>query len=465
MPSKTEAFTLDNDRNLRDADDIVWYQSETDLAPMPPVSSAAVSIAASSGSDNPGTDSLDSLDLPTAVTALKSRRKLPNAAKILDNIPLALKVSSKRVPKRSWKLKGLDGPEYRTAVRGNCSVSGHGQEDKSDEPEAQEKETHPFFKGKVAKPSGTTSAKTKKTGSKYNTKGAKTAGSEKRKCAKSNTQHRPDKLEKAANGGKIPPAVKMGNDEGNTADDEDGDDKGEDEDEDEDEEDEDAITRYEKIRDEVQHDRQTLRKHVHRGNDACTQDIRLISTAGTRTVDGEQLKGHWCEICKKVKKLSDDSSFFMGGGSSLRKHISRNWESHGEQYLKKCKASKIEPHPRALAIKIEEEQEEKIDGFLKPAPKWTKEGLLEHIIEFVVVDDQPFTIVEKGPFKAILKFQRPSTKDSDIPGRSKITEEIMEKAKVVEARLRKHFETLPGQISITFDAWTSGSQDPYLAVC
>ncbi|KAF8811490.1 hypothetical protein BYT27DRAFT_7208439 [Phlegmacium glaucopus] len=259
MPSETEACTLDDNENLRDADDIVWYQSKTDLAPMPPVSSAAVSITASSGSDNPGTNSLDSLDLPTTVTALKSRRKLQTAAEILDNIPPALKVSGKRVPKRSWKLKGSDGPEYRAAVRGNRSVSGHGQEDESDEPEAQEKETHPFFKGKVAKPSGTMSAKTKKTGSKYNTKGAKMAGSEKCKCAESNTQHRPDKLGKAANGGKIPPAVKMGNDEGNTADDEDGDDKGEDEDEEEDEEDEDAIMRYEKMCDEVQHDRQAHR--------------------------------------------------------------------------------------------------------------------------------------------------------------------------------------------------------------
>ncbi|KAF8809684.1 hypothetical protein BYT27DRAFT_7209971 [Phlegmacium glaucopus] len=287
MPSNSDNCALDDSGNLKDASDIVWYESETDLAPIPPASSATISVSALS--DNAGTDSeclADSLDMPEAVSTLKSCWKQRTAAEILDDIPLALKVSGKHVLKRSWKLKGSDGPEYAAAVKGNHSMSGHIDKDESDEAEAQEKETHPFFKGKVAKPSGTTSAnagsksnvakprpsgtmsaKTKNTGPKSNVKSAKMASSEKRKGAESNTQHRPDKLGKAENGGKIPPGAKthtaiageVGNGEDNTTDDKEGDDEDdEDEDEDKDKDKEDAISQYEKMCDEVQHDRQHI---------------------------------------------------------------------------------------------------------------------------------------------------------------------------------------------------------------
>ncbi|KAI0706220.1 hypothetical protein BC835DRAFT_1218683, partial [Cytidiella melzeri] len=55
-------------------------------------------------------------------------------------------------------------------------------------------------------------------------------------------------------------------------------------------------------------------------------------------------------------------------------------------------------------------------------------------------------------------------KDSDIPSRTKLTQAVQERALVVQERLREELKNLPGQISITFDAWTSGSMDPYLSV-
>jgi hypothetical protein len=110
---------------------------------------------------------------------------------------------------------------------------------------------------------------------------------------------------------------------------------------------------------------------------------------------------------------------------------------------------------------VDNNQQGKLDGFVKAAPKWSPEGLLEHIIELIVIEDEvsltclflvliftniilistkPFSIVERGPFRRILQFQRPTMKDSDIPHRTKIREEILEKAKVVEARLAQHLK-------------------------
>ncbi|PPQ85072.1 hypothetical protein CVT26_005196 [Gymnopilus dilepis] len=105
-----------------------------------------------------------------------------------------------------------------------------------------------------------------------------------------------------------------------------------------------------------------------------------------------------------------------------------------------------------------------LDGFVKSVPKWSKEGLLEHIIDFVVSDDQPFRIVEKSSFRALLTYQRPAMNDSDIPHRTKLREEIVYKAEVAIDRLKEHFKTIPGKISITFDAWTSKAYDPFLAI-
>jgi hypothetical protein len=74
--------------------------------------------------------------------------------------------------------------------------------------------------------------------------------------------------------------------------------------------------------------------------------------------------------------------------------------------------------------------------------------------------------------------------DSDLPHRTKICEEILGKAAKVKDILKEKYKVccvliispvnadaflndlqhIPGQISITLDAWTSNAYDPYLAV-
>jgi hypothetical protein len=47
--------------------------------------------------------------------------------------------------------------------------------------------------------------------------------------------------------------------------------------------------------------------------------------------------------------------------------------------------------------------------------------------------------VDKEPFRALLKYQRPTTKDNEIPHRQKLRDEIVEKAKDGIQRLSAHF--------------------------
>jgi hypothetical protein len=74
-------------------------------------------------------------------------------------------------------------------------------------------------------------------------------------------------------------------------------------------------------------------------------------------------------------------------------HINyNNWESHGETYLTKCQAKGITPHPHVLAHSDKPSdkctEQQSIEGFLKPVPKWSQKGLLEHLVEYIVTEDE-----------------------------------------------------------------------------
>jgi len=105
----------------------------------------------------------------------------------------------------------------------------------------------------------------------------------------------------------------------------------------------------------------------------------------------------------------EPKTWLTGGISSLRKHINRyfplrftscmhltgissNWDTHGNTYKTKCEEQGIamypgvEPSPKHTT---EGPQNVKITPFMQSKPpKWTKEGLLEHIVELVVLEDK-----------------------------------------------------------------------------
>jgi hypothetical protein len=77
--------------------------------------------------------------------------------------------------------------------------------------------------------------------------------------------------------------------------------------------------------------------------------------------------------------------------------------SHGPVYVAKCKDMGIVPN--MLAILEENDdirdtglQQGKLDGFMRPNPTWTKEGLIDHVIELIVVEDEVHIIASDGLF-------------------------------------------------------------------
>jgi hypothetical protein len=73
-------------------------------------------------------------------------------------------------------------------------------------------------------------------------------------------------------------------------------------------------------------------------------------------------------------------------------------------------------------------------------------------------------LIERGGFRRLLKFCRPSLAEKDIPHRKSLRAEILRRAHIAEERVCESMDMVPSKISFTFDAWTSGPGDPYLSL-
>jgi hypothetical protein len=77
---------------------------------------------------------------------------------------------------------------------------------------------------------------------------------------------------------------------------------------------------------------------------------------------------------------------------------------------------------------------------------------------------QAFQLVDKGAFRRLLMYTRPSLSEKDIPHRTKVQKEILLRAHAAEVKVREALADIKGKVSFTFDTWTSNAQDPYLSV-
>ena len=73
----------------------------------------------------------------------------------------------------------------------------------------------------------------------------------------------------------------------------------------------------------------------------------------------------------------------------------RYWSTHKNRYLAGCTHKGVEPNQCVLsAVKwveqgtITQGQGSLEEWTAQKIPKWSKDGLMEHIVEFVIVDDQ-----------------------------------------------------------------------------
>ncbi|KAH9007510.1 hypothetical protein EDB83DRAFT_2323720 [Lactarius deliciosus] len=115
-------------------------------------------------------------------------------------------------------------------------------------------------------------------------------------------------------------------------------------------------------------------------------------------VDGQEKDGHMCDICKKLGVSEKDAFFTSKSVSTLHTHIARAKDTHREVYLKRCKDAGVDPHLRAIGSDDNDKNvtltQVNLDGFMQRIPTWSKKGLMEHVIQFIVEDDHSANIGE-----------------------------------------------------------------------
>lgn len=72
--------------------------------------------------------------------------------------------------------------------------------------------------------------------------------------------------------------------------------------------------------------------------------------------------------------------------------------------------------------------------------------------------------MDKGPFRRLLQYLRPSLSDNDIPHRTKTRDEILERARLAIERVQEKLKHVDSKISMMFDSWTSEPGDPFLSI-
>ncbi|KAF8986513.1 hypothetical protein BDQ17DRAFT_1436257 [Cyathus striatus] len=145
-------------------------------------------------------------------------------------------------------------------------------------------------------------------------------------------------------------------------------------------------------------------KSPHHSKEELTADICTLQ------------KGHQCKICFQNKSKS---FFFTGGILTLHTHIAR-W--HSKEYLELCEKLGITPHPHAMPKNVSEGSLELTQSNLdlsithesKP-PVFTMAGLLDHIVELIVCENEAFRLIDRGSFRQLIRYCHPSIAENNIP--------------------------------------------------
>ncbi|KAG1895696.1 uncharacterized protein F5891DRAFT_1193860 [Suillus fuscotomentosus] len=133
---------------------------------------------------------------------------------------------------------------------------------------------------------------------------------------------------------------------------------------------------------------------IKSGNEDATQMLsKHERTADVCTIFTCTSDGWVCNLCKATGEPISKHTF-RGGTSTLRTHIVRNKRTHFQVYHQRCEAAGITMHPRAIppGEDLAMTQTTLDSSLISKPPVFTKEGLLEYVMELIVTEDKCFDI-------------------------------------------------------------------------
>ena len=69
-------------------------------------------------------------------------------------------------------------------------------------------------------------------------------------------------------------------------------------------------------------------------------------------------------------------------------------------------------------------------------PPFMTQGLLDYVIELVMLEDKALQLIDKGSFCHLLTYLRPSLSKRDVPHRNKLRKEILLCAETAKAQVK-----------------------------
>jgi len=147
------------------------------------------------------------------------------------------------------------------------------------------------------------------------------------------------------------------------------------------------------------------------------------------------------------------------GGEQIVKYIHCN--VGGCQLSATNSTSTLERHLKAkhkdAYARLYDEQVENID------PWMNEEQKQKHIflLNWIIIDQQPFTLVENQSFQKFISIIQPRYK---LPSRHTLKEMVLSKFKAAREKIRNYLKLSTSKISFTIDMWTSISSLGILAI-
>ncbi|EXX71594.1 hypothetical protein RirG_077070 [Rhizophagus irregularis DAOM 197198w] len=125
----------------------------------------------------------------------------------------------------------------------------------------------------------------------------------------------------------------------------------------------------------------------------------------------------------------------------------------------------IAKHPKIVeARRVQKEQKQrkvgKMDKYTVTAEK-ENASFRKRTVRWVVINDQPFNVIENEEFKDMISFIWPGIY---ISCANTLRQDLTENFKNAKERFRQELQETPGHLSFIVDAWTSKNQIPFLGI-
>ena len=147
-------------------------------------------------------------------------------------------------------------------------------------------------------------------------------------------------------------------------------------------------------------------------------------------------------ICKHCPKHKNQYAYVRGGTTNLMSH------------LKGQHKDKVNPELR-------DSKQPRIDEIIQKQPVFNPEIFEELLVDWIVLDDQPFTAVESESFRKLLKLLKPNLK---IVSADTIRRRINDKFQKKINDMKKLYESLDCKVSFTTDCWTSPNMIAFMGI-